>query len=67
MECPFCGSKKITNGELTTIYGLSFKADSSKLFNTKESPVAVKACLNCGKLFDFKIKNIEKVGKRFRI
>ena len=60
MECPFCGSKKIEGGKLTTLYGLSFKADSSKFLFSKESPVLAKVCLNCGKLFDFTVSNIEK-------
>ncbi|GAB6169513.1 hypothetical protein JCM1393_19730 [Clostridium carnis] len=63
MECPFCGSRKVESGELTSLYGLTFKANSSRFLFSKESPVLAEVCLNCGRLFDFKIKNLEKFNK----
>lgn len=63
MGCPFCGYDKCEAGELSSPYGLTFRAESSKFLKSKESPVVAKVCLNCGRLFDFKVKNLEKINK----
>ncbi|WP_404987977.1 hypothetical protein [Clostridium culturomicium] len=63
MVCPFCVYDKCEDGELITPYGFNFRAESSRFLKSKESPVVVKVCLNCGRLFDFKVKNLEKINK----
>lgn len=63
MVCPFCGYDKCEDGELITPYGFNFRAESSRFLKSKESPVVVKVCLNCARLFDFKVKNLEKINK----
>lgn len=63
MGCPYCGYDKCEDGELITPYGFNFRAESSKLLKSKVSPVVAKVCLNCGSLFDFKVKNLDTFNK----
>ena len=63
MECPLCGSYRSEEGRLTTPYGFTFKASSSKFMSPKESTVSARVCLDCGRLFDFKVDKIEKFNK----
>lgn len=64
MRCPECDSDRIESGKIKAdIYGVTFKADSSKFMFPKESPISAKVCLNCGKLFDFKVDDLWNLNK----
>lgn len=63
MRCPECDSNRIESGKINGLYGVTFKTDSSKFMFPKESFISAKVCLNCGKLFDFKVDELEKLNK----
>ncbi|MBS5987342.1 hypothetical protein [Clostridium paraputrificum] len=63
MVCSDCGSDRIESGKITNMYGVIFKAESSKFMFPRESSISAKVCLDCGKLFDFKADEVEKLNK----
>lgn len=61
MKCSYCESENTAVGELEAGYGFHFKAEYSKIYDIKESKVEATACLNCGRLFEFRLKDVNKV------
>lgn len=62
-RCEKCGDEPV-DGAITTMYGFYFYADSEKgRLKPKRSAVTCSCCKQCGRIQNFKVKDLDKYSK----
>ena len=64
MNCPECGSERIIDGSLQSMYGVSFVEKGTEMkLRPNAYKVTCKVCDECGRLFDIRAEKNKKKEK----